>query len=140
MKKNGLNLFSKKNNSLNFIDKIIKLDIGKSVDCVKVFSYNESYMQGHFHNNPIVPGTILIECMLQAVSIVCNSNNGKLGKILIASSFPVIDFKRTVIPGDELLISAIIENELDGRITAKVISKVEGFEVCSGMFSLLLLN
>jgi 3-hydroxymyristoyl/3-hydroxydecanoyl-(acyl carrier protein) dehydratase len=138
MKKSGINLFSKKSNSLNFIDKIIKLDCGTSVECIKVFSYNESYMQGHFHNNPIVPGSILIECMLQALSILCKSTNAGQGKILKVSTFPVINFKRTVIPGDELLISATIENELDGRITSKVISKVEGIEVCSGMFLLLL--
>lgn len=138
MKKSGINLFSKKSNSLNFIDKIIKLDCGTSVECIKVFSYNESYMQGHFYNNPIVPGTILIECMLQALSILCRSKNTIHGKILKANTFPVINFKRTVIPGDELSISAIIENELDGRITAKVNSKVEGVEVCSGMFCLTL--
>jgi 3-hydroxyacyl-[acyl-carrier-protein] dehydratase len=136
MKKSGINLFSKKSNSLNFIDKIIKLDCGTSVECIKVFSYNESYMQGHFHNNPIVPGTILIECMLQASVLVCNSNNVRHSPILKAKSFPLIIFKRSVIPGDELVSIARIESDCDGLIICDVKSNVDGLEVCSGVFHL----
>jgi len=95
-------------------------------------------MQGHFHNNPIVPGTILIECMLQALSILCMSYNSNFDKYLKANNFPVINFKRTVVPGDELLIYAVIQSELDGFITARVNSKVEEIEVCSGIFCLSL--
>ena len=134
----GLNLFSKKSLSLSYIDRILKLDSGVSAECLKVFSYNESYMQGHFKNNPVVPGTILIECMLQAITLVCNSYNSNYTKKLIAKSFPLIIFKRSVVPGDELVINAFIESNFNGIIICKVNSKVDGLEVCSGVFHLAL--
>jgi 3-hydroxymyristoyl/3-hydroxydecanoyl-(acyl carrier protein) dehydratase len=131
-----LNLFSKKSLSLSFIDRILTLDPGVSAECLKVFSYNESYFQGHFKNNPVVPGTILIECMLQASALVCNSN--KVGHSLILKSklFPLIIFKRSVIPGDELVSIARIESDCDGLIICNVKSNVDGLEVCSGVFHL----
>ena len=46
---------------------IIPGDHGKSE---KLFSTNEYFFKGHFPNNPIVPGVIIIEAMAQTAGIV----------------------------------------------------------------------
>ena len=46
---------------------IIPGDHGKSE---KVFSANEYFFKGHFPDNPIVPGVIIIEAMAQTAGIV----------------------------------------------------------------------
>lgn len=86
------------------VDKVI--DIGKNhIVAVKNVTYNEPFFPGHFPNNPVMPGVLIIEAMAQA------------GGVLILSQvedphnyntyFMKIDnakFKEKVIPGDTLVL------------------------------------
>ena len=48
------------------IDEIIDVIPGKKVIANKKFTDKDYFFKGHFPDNPIVPGVILIECMAQA--------------------------------------------------------------------------
>lgn len=50
-----------------FIDKVIKFDASQgTITCLKNFTTNDYFFQGHFPGNPVVPGVIIIEAMAQA--------------------------------------------------------------------------
>ncbi len=53
-----------------FIDEIKNIDIGKSIHCVKHNTPEEDYFRGHFPNNPIMPGVIILEALAQASGIL----------------------------------------------------------------------
>ena len=48
------------------IDRVDSVTPGKSVRARKNFSYNEWFFQGHFEDEPSVPGFVQIECLVQA--------------------------------------------------------------------------
>ncbi len=88
------------------IDKTIYLD-EKKVVCVKNVTMNEPYFQGHFPEEPVMPGVLQIEAMAQA------------GGMLILGMFPdpenystyfvkidKVKFKAKVVPGDTLILRA----------------------------------
>lgn len=86
------------------VDKIIHLD-QKLVVGVKNVSINENYFQGHFPNNPVMPGVLQIEAMAQT------------GGILVLSTVPDpanywtyflgienCRFRKMVKPGDTIVL------------------------------------
>ena len=53
-----------------FIDEIIEIDGTEKVVAVKNIKDNESFFEGHFPDNPIMPGVLIIEAMAQASIIL----------------------------------------------------------------------
>jgi UDP-3-O-[3-hydroxymyristoyl] N-acetylglucosamine deacetylase / 3-hydroxyacyl-[acyl-carrier-protein] dehydratase len=86
-----------------FIDKIIELTDSRIVG-VKNVTYNEWFFQGHFPNNPVMPGVLQIEALAQTGGILC-INQMPPGQY--DTYFLKIDnakFKSKVGPGDTMLL------------------------------------
>ncbi len=85
------------------IDKIIELN-DKQVVGVKNVTFNEGFFQGHFPDNPVMPGVLQIEAMAQtggilALSTVPDPENWDTYFLKIDKA----KFKRKVVPGDTLI-------------------------------------
>jgi UDP-3-O-[3-hydroxymyristoyl] N-acetylglucosamine deacetylase/3-hydroxyacyl-[acyl-carrier-protein] dehydratase len=86
------------------VDKVIAMDKQQVVG-VKNVSFNEPFFQGHFPNNPIMPGVLQIEALAQVGGILAMHIVGDPGDW--DTYFLKIDnakFKQKVIPGDTLLL------------------------------------
>ena len=57
------------------LDNVSNVVPGKSAEGYKNFSVNEWFFSGHFPNNPIVPGVLLIESMAQLITFIHLSEN-----------------------------------------------------------------
>ena len=92
-----------------FIDKVTELEAGKRVIAIKNLSINENFFQGHFPQNPVMPGVLIIEAMTQA-SIVLYWGTYK-DKMTKDCKFYLgslsAKFKQPVFPGDQLKIEAV---------------------------------
>jgi 3-hydroxyacyl-[acyl-carrier-protein] dehydratase len=87
------------------IDKVIDIEIGKSLTAVKNVSFNEPQFTGHFPNQPIMPGVLIIEALAQATGILAfKSEVGKPrdSQIYMLVGVDKARFKRIVEPGDQL--------------------------------------
>lgn len=85
------------------IDKVIELTATEIVG-MKNVTFNESYFQGHFPNNPVMPGVLQIEAMAQTGGILALSTVPDPGNW--DTYFLKIDeakFKQKVLPGDTIL-------------------------------------
>ncbi|MFC1867863.1 3-hydroxyacyl-ACP dehydratase FabZ [Thermodesulfobacteriota bacterium] len=90
------------------VDRITELETGKRVVGIKNVSCNEPFFQGHFPDNPIMPGVLIIEAMAQVGGILARLSVGGFLEKDGASSiyFMAIDkvkFRKPVVPGDQIV-------------------------------------
>jgi len=112
-----------------FIDKILEADKNQSkIKCLKNVTANEYYFQGHFPDNPIVPGVIIIEAMAQAgillYAVVKPQNISRnpqyfLGKVEAR-------FKKSVTAGDSIVFDITAEKIIDTGGIVKAEARVNG--------------
>jgi 3-hydroxyacyl-[acyl-carrier-protein] dehydratase len=87
------------------IDKVLDFEIGKRLTAIKNVTFNEPQFTGHFPNQPIMPGVLIIEALAQATGILAfKSEVGKPqdGQIYMLVGVDNARFKRMVEPGDQL--------------------------------------
>jgi len=122
------------------VDKIIALD-ESSIVGIKNVSFNEAFFQGHFPDEPIMPGVLLIEALAQTGGLLVL--NGVEEPEKYSTYFLKIDklkFKQKVVPGDTVILKmefadvirrgiatmfgqAFVGNKLvlEGEMTAQVV-------------------
>ena len=88
------------------IDRVVDLVPDRSAIGIKNVSINESYFQGHFPRQPVMPGVLVIECMAQtaAVLVVETLKGAAAGKLVYFMSIEDCRFRKPVVPGDRLHI------------------------------------
>ncbi len=79
---------------------IIPGEYGKSE---KLFSRDEYFFKGHFPNNPIVPGVIIVEAMAQTAGIVVSYKLREYKeKSVLFMSVNKAKFRRPILPNDKV--------------------------------------
>ena len=91
-----------------FVDRVEELDIEKRIVATKNVAANESYFQGHFPGNPIMPGVLQVETMAQVGSIPLLMSPNFEGKIAFLAAVDKVKFRKNVVPGDVLTITVEI--------------------------------
>ena len=91
------------------IDRVLNLEPGKRIEALKNVTINEPFFNGHFPDEPIMPGVLIIEAMAQAAGIlgfVTENKKPSDGYIYLLVGTDKARFKRRVIPGDTLHLFA----------------------------------
>lgn len=91
-----------------FVDRVEELDLEERIVATKNVTANESYFQGHFPGNPIMPGVLQIETMAQVGSIPLLMSPNFEGKIAFLAAVDKVKFRKNVVPGDVLTITVEI--------------------------------
>lgn len=93
------------------IDRVRELTPGVSAVGIKNVSINESFFQGHFPRQPVMPGVLIVEAMAQtaAVLVVETLDGSVAGKLVYFMSIDSCRFRRPVVPGDQLEIKVAKE-------------------------------
>ncbi len=93
-----------------FVDEIIEMEAGKYAKGIKYVRKDEYYFKGHFPNDPIMPGVIIIETIAQVGAISLLSIDAFKGRNALFGGIDKARFKRIVRPGDILEIEIKIDN------------------------------
>ncbi len=79
----------------------------------KVFKENEYFFKGHFPNNPIVPGVIIVEAMAQTAGIVVSYNFKDYDeKSVLFMSVSKAKFRKPILPNDKILFEVRFLNKV----------------------------
>lgn len=98
------------------IDRVLELEPSTRIIAIKNVTYNEPFFPGHFPENPVMPGVLLLEAMAQAAAILVFKSQ-RVNPQDFVPYFAGIDrarFKRPVVPGDRLTLDVTLQRTLRG--------------------------
>ncbi len=86
------------------VDRIVEVDPGERVVGIKNVTMNEPFFPGHFPDNPVMPGVLIVEAMAQtgAVMVLREWGEDVAGKFFYLAGVDKVRFRRPVVPGDQL--------------------------------------
>ena len=97
---------------LLLVDRVLELVPNERILAYKNISVNEEVFNGHFPGAPIFPGVLTIEALAQASGILgfaSTNTTADDGKLYLFAGVDKVRFKRTVVPGDQLMLSSKVE-------------------------------
>ena len=83
------------------VDRIVELEPNVRAVGIKNVTVNESFFQGHFPGNPIMPGVLVVEAMAQVAGVLA-FNSGMQGSSVYFMSIEKAKFRKPIVPGDQV--------------------------------------
>jgi 3-hydroxyacyl-[acyl-carrier-protein] dehydratase len=119
------------------IDKVLDLVPDQYIVAVKNVTMNEGFFQGHFPNNPVMPGVLICEAMAQAAAVFARYSEPQLLKeknlyLVGADNFK---WKKMVLPGDTIRIHMRSQRKRNPLWVMEGDVSVDGKIVASGTIS-----
>ena len=100
-----------------FVDEVVNIDEENGIHAKKLVSEDEYLLQGHFPDNPIFPGVIIIEALGQASGIlgfVKMNKTPEEGSIYVLAGVDKVRFRKRVRPGDNIDLYSKVLGEKRG--------------------------
>jgi 3-hydroxyacyl-[acyl-carrier-protein] dehydratase len=118
------------------VDRVLDYQISddvKSITAIKNVSINESFFNGHFPGDPVMPGVLILESMAQAAGILGFKILGEEKAMKTNYYFAgaeKVRFKKAVKPGDQLVLKAKYVKHKCGIWTYECESYVDEILAC----------
>ncbi len=111
------------------VDRVIAFEAGKTLTAIKNVTINEPFFNGHFPNQPIMPGVLIIEAMAQATGLLGFRTMGEEPQddmLYILVGIDKVKFKKQVVPGDQLELHAEVLRHKGKMWIFKTEARVDG--------------
>lgn len=108
-----------------YLDAVTEFEDEKHITAVKNLTMNEDFFQGYFPGEPIMPGTLIVEALAQAGSLLILKSAAFEGKTAYIGGINNAKFLEFVRPGDTLFLNFDIQKVKGPVGTAKAWATVE---------------
>ena len=117
------------------VDRITEYD-GMKITGYKNVTFNEPYFEGHFPEDPTMPGVLIVESMGQVASVLLGIKLGmeQGNKIAFLTGMDKVRFRKPVRPGDQLITKAELTNVHSTSAKAKAKAYVKDEVVAEAEF------
>jgi 3-hydroxyacyl-[acyl-carrier-protein] dehydratase len=119
------------------IDRVVGMEAHRRATGIKHVTINEAFFQGHFPNDPIMPGVMIIEAMAQtaAVLVLSTLGPGYEGSRVYFMGIDECRFRRPVRPGCELRLEVEVQRSKLGVWKMQGKGVVNGVVAAEAVFS-----
>jgi len=117
-----------------FVDEVIEVIENKEIHATKYINEDEYFLNGHFPNNPIFPGVIIIEALGQASGIlgfVSMNKTPEEGSIYVLAGVDKVRFRKRIRPGDNIDLYSKVVSEKRGIWKFDCRAELDNKLVCS---------
>lgn len=122
------------------VDRILEYEEGKRAVAIKNVTINEPFFQGHFPDQPVMPGVLIVESIAQVGAVLALRQPSSLGKIVFFAGIDNLRFRRPVLPGDQLRLEVEVLWFKRGLGKMKGLATVEGDVAAEGEFTFSLVD
>jgi 3-hydroxyacyl-[acyl-carrier-protein] dehydratase len=92
------------------IDRVLEIETGHRILCLKNVTQNEPFFQGHFPGQPVMPGVFTVEALAQAAGLLFMHDREDLyGRVIYFVGIERARFRRLIVPGDQLHLEVQIK-------------------------------
>ena len=117
------------------IDRVLEVEAGTYCKALKNITTNEEVFQGHFPQQAVFPGVLMIEALAQTAGMVIHSasEGDEEEALFFFAGINNAKFRAPVIPGDQLILETTLSNrrknfwvfESRGTVDGKVVVQGE---------------
>lgn len=113
------------------VDRVLELEDDRIVT-LKNVTVNEEFFNGHFPGAPIMPGVLQVEALAQSGAIMIMKRNvdDPENTLMVFTGIKSAKFRKSVVPGDQLIMEVNLTNQRRNFITMTGIAKVDDNIVC----------
>ena len=108
------------------IDCIEEVEPGVGAVGYKSVTYNEPFFAGHFPQEPVMPGVLIIEALAQTGAVAILSLPENKGKLVLFGGINSAKFKKKVVPGDKLRLECRIIKQKGPVGVGQAVATVDG--------------
>ena len=120
------------------VDRVLEMEEGKRIVASKAVTMNEYFFQGHFPQEPVMPGVLIMEALAQTGAIAVLSMEQNKGKIAYFGGMNKVKFRNKVVPGDVLTLEMEIINLKSSAGVGKGTAYVDGKKVAEGELTFMI--
>jgi len=117
------------------IDSVVGIEPEKRIQAIKNVTGNEMQFLGHFPGQAVMPGTLIVEAIGQAASILFSQMTGaglKPGEFLVLGTINNMRFLVPVVPGDRMEIDVKVLKLVQDLALVEGAVTVDGALVATG--------
>lgn len=119
------------------VDRIVALERGKRATGIKNVAMSEEFLAHHFPERPIMPGTLIVEALVQLADWIVREQSD-FERLGLAVSFNRLKFRRVVRPGDQLRLEVEVVAQNGEAVEVKGQAFRGDTVAASGSFTLCL--
>ncbi len=124
------------------VDRIVDLVAGERCTGIKNVTMNEPFFPGHFPQEPVMPGVLILEAMAQTAALIAMDVLGEdaHGRALYFMAIDGAKFRRKVVPGDQLRMDVVKDRGGLGSSVWKFsgTALVEGDKACEAKLTAMI--
>lgn len=116
------------------VDRVLSIELGKSLQAIKNVTSNEAYFTGHFPQRMVMPGVLILEALAQACAILAMNSfpdQKDDDSLFLFAGIDNARFKRVVEPGDQLLLDVTMTSTKHSVLKCHTIASVNGEVACT---------